>query len=170
MSTFAIDNLRGRPIEEAFESLLDGAGIRWGENPANGTNDPSRAFYDVWMHSSSGIKVEVKANHAAERTGNVCIEEDILDKSKAHYFLICFPVEGGWYGQMLDREDIHRLLNATHLTLKGRFHKYKRVQAGQWADNISALVPVKDILLNGQSVLDFIALQADVAYAEKEAA
>jgi hypothetical protein len=161
VSTFAIDNLRGKPIEEAFESLLTAAGIRWGKNPATGTNDPQRADYDEWMHSETGLLVECKANHAAQRTGNVAIEIDILDKSKAHYFLIAFPVESGWYGQVLDRMDIHRILTATRLTLKGRFHRFPRVHTGQSEDTFSALVPIKDLMQYGESVQSFIAAEAE---------
>ena len=72
------------PIEEAFEALLSGAGIRWGKNRYNGTNDPRRADFDERLHSDSGVKVECKANYKASETGNVAIEIDILEKSKAH--------------------------------------------------------------------------------------
>ena len=75
--------------------------------------------------------IEVKGNPAAASTGNVALEEDILETSKADYFLIAFPVPDGWHGRMLHRLEVDKLLKATKMTWNGRTYKYKRVPAGQ---------------------------------------
>lgn len=157
MYTFATQEAIGKPVEYAFESLLTQAGIPFWRNPWNGTSDPRRAWYDHALFSLDGIWVESKGNPAAKKTGNVAIEEDILDHSRSHEFLIAFPTDGGWHGRMLSRNDIYKLLTATKLTHNGRFLKFPRVPAGQYK-RPSMLVPVADVMNVGMGVERYIEL------------
>lgn len=99
--------------------------------------------------------VEEKSNPAAATTGNIALEDDILEVSKANLFLIAYPVNNQWQATILDRNDIQQILQATKMTFNGRVYKFKRVPAGQFG-RLSALVPVAEIMRIGQPVDEFI--------------
>lgn len=157
MYSFSVQNRIGHVIEEAFETLLSDAGLPWARNPFTGTEDERRKDYDIRVGQAL---VECKANPATTKTGNICLETDILENSKAHYFLIAFPVVGGWHGHVLDRTDIETLLKATKLTFQGRTWKYKRVPAGQYHQE-NMLVPTTELTNYGVGVVEFIADQVE---------
>jgi hypothetical protein len=113
--------------------------------------------------------VEEKGNYTARKTGNVAIEVDILEKSRAHLFLIAFPIPTGWHGQVIDRLDIERILGATKLTHAGRILRYPRVQTGQWENTVSALVPIQDLMRFGKPVHLWIKSLTQQAWISKAA-
>jgi hypothetical protein len=124
MYSFAIQDQIGKVGEYAFEDLLTAAQISFSCNPANGTSNPSRADYDYVIDV---FLIEVKFHPAAEQTGNVAIETDILLHSKSDFFVIMFPAEtpGYVHAQVLDRSEIQTLLKASKLTDTGRFPKFR---------------------------------------------
>ena len=132
MYSFAVQNAIGKYLETAFEDALTEASIPFSRNPYTGTDNPHRADYDHVLHIGNGLLIEEKANPAADSTGNIAVETDILTVSKAHYFLIAYITKGAWGAQVIDRHDIYTLLNSTVSTINGRTHKYKRVAAGQY--------------------------------------
>lgn len=151
--TFQKQNTQGQTVEQAHEILFTEYHILFLKNPWTGTADERRAWYDYQLGS---LLLEVKSNPASNSTGNVAVEEDILQVSKAHYFSMAFITKGIWGAQVLDRNEVWELLNATSYTdTRGRFYKYPRVPAGQYK-RTSMLVPVDDLRLKGVSLVYFL--------------
>lgn len=148
--TFAAQNAVGKVAEEITEQILTNAGIAFERNPATGTDDPSRADYD---HRLQKFLIEEKYNLASKETGNIALEIDILERSKAHYFWMWFYRDGLLDCRVLDRNHLYNLLTATKLTKDGRFYRYLRLPTGQLLPDgyrkVSALIPVPDVMLTG---------------------
>lgn len=153
MYNFQTQNAVGKTVEIAHEILFTEADIPFERNPATGTSDPSRAFYDYRL---GNLLLEVKGNPASNETGNVAIEVDILEVSKSHYFSIAYVNNGIWGAEVIDRQDVWSLLNtASYSDARGKFYKYPRVEAGQFK-RPSMLVPIHDLLMKGVPIAQFL--------------
>lgn len=132
----------GTPFEERVLTILQNRGLPCGTNPFSKTEDIRREWYDVWVYSEDGLWLECKKDKKSEIYQNVCVELHSLEVTKAGYFIYGFPTKDCLYIHAFETAELRKLVNQTILTFSGRIWRYKRVQTGDQATNISSLIPV----------------------------
>jgi hypothetical protein len=121
------DLKRGAILEDFVADYFSKRG--WATHRAKG-KVPS---YDIIItKGAKSLWLEVKHDVMSDTTGNYCLEQKSLTQSKSHILVIGTP---------------HELYALPMNTARELFNEYPKRQTGDFADNMSALIP-KSVLIN----------------------
>jgi len=131
--SFVLDLQAGVEVEEQFVKFLKEFGWKAGRNTS--TTLTEKRFYDIWAtrpNTSAVSTYEIKFDRRASTTGNVYLEHETLENSRADF--IVYKLDGENIFYMQDRPTVLNLL----------FHPaYKQVSGGdKWG--LGTLIPVEE--------------------------
>jgi hypothetical protein len=140
-----LDDLKdGEGAEKEFVTFLDEKGWDAGRNTSSTITE--KRFYDLWAQkrppSKASKKVprpvftfEIKRDRKVASTGNVYLEHDTLENSRADYIVYQIDTDNKFY--MLDREMVLNLIYSP---------QFKQVSGGD-AWGLGTLIPLQDFLI-----------------------
>jgi hypothetical protein len=122
------DLKRGKLLEDFVAEYFSKRG--WAIHRAKGKVP---AYDLIITKGTKSLWIEVKHDILSDTTGNYCLEQKSLSQSKSHILIIG------------TREELYALPMETAREL---FNEYPKRQTGDFADNISALIPKYSLINN----------------------